>query len=270
MLELDLKNFDIDQIAESGQCFRMYRLEKNTWEIFALNEFLKIQKKFIGNKTIHIFYCSQKKFDSFWFNYFDLQTNYENYIHRILKTNDEYLKQAVIFGSGLRILNQDLWEMIVSFVISQQNNITRIKNCLKNLCDINEGKFPSPEDFLNLKKEDLASVKLGYRESYLSKISEDIVNKNFDLKKLKKMNYDDAFKYLKNLHGVGDKVANCITLFGLHKIESFPIDVWIKKIIEQRYQNNFSLENFHLEAIGGIVQQYMYFYERNLAKKNVD
>lgn len=260
MLILALKDFDIEQIADSGQCFRMYRVADDTWELFALNRFLKVQRR----KGAHIFHCDRDEFDNFWFNYFDLQTDYGEIKRRILATNDEYLIKAVSFGSGLRILRQDLWEVIVSFIISQQNNIPRIKSCLKKLCGINGEKFPTPNDFLNFHKADLDSVKLGYRKNYLLKISESVSGSSFDLEKLKKVNYSEAMKYLKTLRGVGDKVANCIALFGLHQIEAFPIDVWIKRILETRYHGNFSLECWDLQDIGGIVQQYMFFYERSL------
>ena len=259
MLTLALKDFDIEQIAESGQCFRMYRITDDTWEIFALDRFLKVQKR----EGEHIFYCDQNEFDNFWSNYFDLQTDYGEIKKRILATKNEYLISAVNFGSGLRILRQDLWEVMVSFIISQQNNIPRIKGCLKKLCEINGGKFPTPNDFLNFREQDLDSVKLGYRKNYLLKISESIFNGNFDLEKLKRMNYLEAMKYLKTLHGIGDKVANCIALFGMYLIEAFPVDVWIKRILETHYHNNFSLERWNLQDIGGIVQQYMFFYGRS-------
>jgi len=261
MLTFELEDFDIEQIADSGQCFRMYHVLDDTWELFALNRFLKIQKR----GGAHIFHCERDEFDDFWFNYFDLQTDYGEIKKRILATNDEYLIEAVKFGSGLRILRQDLWEVIVSFIISQQNNIPRIKGCIKKLCDINERKFPTPDNFLNFRETDLDSVKLGYRKNYLLKISESVCCGIFDLEKLRKMAYPEAMKYLKTLHGVGDKVSNCISLFGLHQIEAFPIDVWIKRILETRYHNDFSLERRNLQDIGGIVQQYMFFYERSLS-----
>ncbi|MDR2402020.1 MAG: hypothetical protein LBD32_00950, partial [Cytophagales bacterium] len=194
-LELELKDFDIEQIANSGQCFRMYALGDDAWEIFALNEKLKVQKKFLGNKKIHIFDCSQEKFNSFWRNYFDLQTDYEIFKRRIIGTKDEYLCNAIKLGDGLRILKQDVWEMIVSFVISQQNNIPRIKNCLKKLCELNGNKFPAPEDLLRLREEKLQPVKLGYREDYLLKISEAIIEKKFSLDELRKMSYEETIRY---------------------------------------------------------------------------
>lgn len=260
MLELALQDFDIEQIADSGQCFRMYRLSDDTWEVRAVNEIVKIQKK----SNSHLFGCSKEAFESFWSNYFDLETDYGLIKQRILETGDKYLSSAVKYGSGLRILRQNLWEVTVSFVISQQNNIPRIKNCIKSLCDINEGRFPLPADFLNFSKADLSRVKLGYREDYLLKISESVSNGVFQNASLMNMSYTEAIKYLKSFRGIGDKVANCIALFGLHKIEAFPVDVWIKKIIKTRYNGEFSLKKFHLQDIGGIVQQYMYFYERSL------
>lgn len=259
-LSLEIENFDIEQIANSGQCFRMYDLGNGTWEVFALDEKVKIQK----DNKIHIFDCPQEKFDSFWSHYFDLHTDYKTLQQRIFNTNDEYLCKAAKFGEGLRILKQDVWEMIVSFVISQQNNIPRIKNCIKTLCVLNDDKFPRPEDLLALQGEKLKSVKLGYREEYLLRISEAIVEKKFSLDELKEMSYEEAMKYLQSLHGIGEKVANCVALFGLYNIEAFPVDVWIKKIIQCRYNGYFSLEKLGLKDIGGLVQQYMYFYERNL------
>ena len=236
----------------------MYDLGNGVWQVFALDEKIKIQK----NQKVHIFDCSQEKFDDFWYDYFDLQTDYKTLQKRIFDTNDDYLCKAVKFGQGLRILKQDLWEMIVSFVISQQNNIPRIKNCLKTLCTLNGNKFPKPQDLLNLQGEKLKSVKLGYREDYLLKISEAIVDKKFSLEELKGMSYEMSMKKLQSLRGIGEKVANCVELFGLYKMEAFPVDVWIKKIIENRYGGNFSLEKLGLKDIGGLVQQYMYFYER--------
>lgn len=259
MLTLNLKDFDIEQIADSGQCFRMYQVDKEAWDLFALDRFLRVRR----NLKSFTFECEQKEFDEFWFNYFDLQTDYGEIKRRIIATGDPYLVAAVNYGSGLRILRQDLWEMIVSIVVSQQNNIPRIRGCLKKLCEINGGKFPKSEDFLRFTKDELASVKLGYREKYLIKISEAVVNREFDLDGLKRLSCEQAISYLKSLYGVGDKVANCIALFGLYHINAFPIDVWIKRIIDNRYNGVFSLEQLGLSDIGGIVQQYMFFYERS-------
>lgn len=258
MLTFELRDFDIEQIADSGQCFRMYRVDEDMWEVYALNRFLKIRKR----KGDYVFECKSKEFNEFWANYFDLYTDYEKIKRRILSTGDSYLIKAVEYGSGLRILRQDLWEMIVSWVISQRSNIPRIQKSLKKLCDINCGKFPLPEDFLRFSEKEIAEVKLGYRKKYLLEIARKVKNGSFNLEKLKLLPFDQAIISLKSLYGVGDKVANCIALSALGHIEAFPVDVWIKRILEKQYNNDFSLEKLGLTDIGGIVQQYMYYYER--------
>lgn len=268
MVSLISEFFDIEQIASSGQCFRIDKIDFDIWHVYALNGNVQIQKKIYNGDKIHLFYSSQEKFDKIWNPYFDLNVDYKIFQQRIYKTKDEYLIAAMQFGKGIRILRQDLWEMIVSFVISQQNNIPRIKSCIKKLCDINDGQFPSAEDFLKFNSNQLHSVKLGYREHYLLKISEVIVDKKFFLEDLKRMSYVTALKHLKTLYGVGDKVANCIALFGLHHMNAFPVDVWMKKIINKHYNGNFYLDKYDLKDIGGLVQQYMFFYERSLKDKN--
>lgn len=258
MIEIESADFDIEQIATSGQCFRMYQMDNDTWEVFALDQSLKIERK----NGRHLLYCSQDDFDGFWSNYFDLQTDYSRLKQRILASGDPFLSVAVRYGYGIRILRQDLWEVIVSFVISQQNNIRRISGCLKKLCEINQNKFPQPMDFLRFSDADLDSVKLGYRKDYLLKISKAVVEEKFDVTSLLHLRYQEAIQQLKTLHGVGDKVANCIALFGLHKIEAFPVDVWIKKILQKYYDGDFLSKFPELSDIAGLVQQYMYFYER--------
>ncbi len=231
-----------------------------------MNKNVKIQKKISPETTTHIFFCSQEKFDTFWRDYFNLQTDYSIFKQRILASGDAYLRNAANFGSGLRILRQDLWETMVSFIISQQNNIPRITHCIKQLCALNGNKFPTAEDFLSMRGEKLKAVKLGYREDYLLRLSEAVVEGKFDLDVLRNMSYEEALQYLKTLRGVGEKVANCIALFGLHHLEAFPIDTWMKKIIVTHYDGHFSLEEKGLKDIAGLVQQYMFFYERSLQK----
>ena len=255
MQEIASIDFDIQQIADSGQCFRMYQINDDVWEARALNRSVSIEKKY----DKHIFSCSETEFQNFWFRYFDLGTDYRELKRRILMTNDEYLKNAVQYGSGLRILQQDVWEMIVSFVISQQNNIPRIKKCIQGLINSNNGKFPTAVDLLQINLDDLH---LGYRKNYLIKIAEDICNENFSIETLKEMDCAEAIRYLKQLSGVGEKVANCVALFGLHKMAAFPVDVWIQRILDTYYDGRNPLDEFGLKDIGGLVQQYMYFYER--------
>jgi N-glycosylase/DNA lyase len=178
----------------------------------------------------------------------------------IKSANDPYLTAAVDYGYGIRMLKQDLWEVVASFIISQRNNILRIKNTVAKLRD--GDRFPSPDVIAQYSEQDLRDLGLGYRARYLKNVSAAVANGDLNLDELKTMNYPDAIAFLKRFDGIGDKVANCVALFGLHKIEAFPVDVWIKLVIDERYGGRFDASRF--SGYAGIVQQYMFFYERFL------
>ncbi len=264
MLEKIIPDFSIEQIANSGQCFRLNRTdEKDTWKLVAFGKILKIYQS-PGSDNVS-FDCTSSEFSNIWENYFDLKRDYGNIKNSILALNDPYLTNAVRFGSGLRILRQDLWEMIISSIISQQNNIAKIKLTIERLCKSYGLQFPSPKILANLSEDDYKSFGLGYRTRYILHIARMVDDGHLDLVWLKTLPCEDAIKYLKTFYGIGDKVANCIALFGLHKIDAFPVDVWIKRIINQHYQGNFNTAPF--QDYAGIVQQYMFFYERSMKRR---
>lgn len=258
-LKIHSLDFNIDQIANSGQCFRMFKISSNTWEIIALGRMLKIHQE---GDFDYVFECSLKEYRELWFDYFDMQRDYGKIKESIRAIGDPYLIAAIDYGYGIRILRQDLWETIVTFIISQRNNIPRIKNTIIKLCEPHKKQFPSPELFEKYSESDLLSFGLGYRAKYLQNISEAVVKGDLNLNTLKNMNYNCAIDFLKRFNGIGDKVANCIALFGLHKIEAFPIDIWIKRIIDNQYSGNFNVNRF--SGYEGIVQQYIFFYQRHL------
>ncbi|MDR3030846.1 MAG: hypothetical protein LBU35_00470 [Holosporales bacterium] len=258
-MEVKIADFDIGQIANSGQCFRINKLDSQCWEVIAFGKRLII--KYIKGDN-YIFDCSLEEYKTIWEDYFDVKRDYEKIKNEIIKTNDPYLIAAVKYGSGIRILKQDLWEVIVSFIISQRNNVPRIKNTITKLCAPYKNDFPSADILSKYEEADFKNIGLGYRAIYLKDISNLISAGKFDLEKLKKMEYQEALEYLKRFRGIGEKVANCIALFGLHKIEAFPIDIWIKHIIEKQYNGNFDIKRF--ESYAGIVQQYMFYYQRSL------
>lgn len=130
MITLELEHFDLEQICSSGQCFRMKRIGENRYSVIAADQYLEIEQQ----GKIVTFCCSQEVFLCFWLFYFDLDCDYQEYMNRI-NPRDKYLNAAAEKGSGIRILQQDLWEMIVSFLISQQNNIVRIRKCIENICE---------------------------------------------------------------------------------------------------------------------------------------
>lgn len=262
MLEKNLKDFDIAQIADSGQCFRFSKLDSRTWRVIAFRKILDIEKLSGDN---YLFYCDENEFRDIWYNYFDLQTDYGVIKNFVYNLNDNYLAAAVNYGYGIRILRQDLWEMIVSYIISQRNNIKRITNTINKICSYFSGFFPSPIELSQFTENDFIKLGLGYRTEYLARITKSVINRDLDLEKLKLMETAEAINYLKQFKGIGEKVANCIVLFGLYRTDAFPIDTWIKRIIDKEYYGVFDINKINQYA--GIIQQYMFFYQRFLEKQ---
>jgi N-glycosylase/DNA lyase len=264
MIKIRSPDFNIDQIANSGQCFRISKISSATWEVIALNRSLQIHLEGDNN---HIFECSRKEYEEIWSDYFDMQRDYEKIKERVRSTNDAYLISAINYGYGIRVLKQDPWETIVTFIISQQNNIPRIKNIITKLCQSHRNRFPTPDLIEEYTDDDLLYMGLGYRAKYLKNISRAVLEQNLNLNELKNMDYSNAISFLKQFDGIGNKVANCIALFGLHKTEAFPMDVWIKRIIDNQYHGNFDTGRF--SSYAGIIQQYMFFYQRSIKKNTI-
>jgi N-glycosylase/DNA lyase len=258
-IKIHLPDFSLHQTANSGQCFRMSEISENVWKIKAFNKSLLIRQEERTHNCV--FECSSEEFRKIWFDYFDLGRDYGKIKANIRAIGDPYLTAAINYGYGIRILRQDLWETIVTFLISQQNNIPRIKNIIAKLCQPYNDRFPTPDLLSKYTENDFLALGLGYRARYLQNIVKSVMDGNLNLQKLKIMNSFDAVNFLKSFTGIGNKVANCIALFGLHKIDAFPVDVWIKRIIDEQYGGNFDKTRFSEYA--GIVQQYMFFYQRN-------
>lgn len=254
MLTLTINNFDLKQIADSGQCFRWFPVDTNIYDIVAFGKVLRVSQ--IGN-TVN-FDCTEDEFQSTWNKYFDLERNYENIINQI-DPSDHFLIRAYNYGSGIRILHQPLWETMVSFIISQRKSIPAIKTSIERLCHTyghpisNSGyySFPAPEQLTDLS---LDNCGLGYRQGYIEKLAShpDVIT-NTD--------YESCKASLLRIRGVGEKVANCILLFGLGYVNAFPVDVWVQRVLNTHYSNGFPLNRYH--EFSGILQQYMFYYIRN-------
>lgn len=258
-------NFNIQQIAESGQCFRFSPIGDDSYRVIAFSSCLDITQ---NGKIIELS-CDENEWERQWKSYFDMDTDYSAIGEMINESRDDYLKEAYNFGSGIRILRQDLWETIISFMISQNNNIPRIKASVEKICSkagilvpgcIDAYAFPyptqvDPEIFMD------KSLGLGYRDEYLRDIYIWTANNPKWLGELKKMTYEEAMAELLKIRGIGRKVANCICLFGLHHVEAFPIDTHIKQIINEHYPCGFNPDNY--PGVAGIVQQYMFYYHLN-------
>lgn len=265
MVKKIIENFDISQICDSGQCFRMMKRENDVYSIIALGRYLEIEQH--GNECV--FCCDEKEFDEFWKSYFDLERDYGDYIKQI-NPNDKYLNHAAEFGFGIRILHQDLWEMIASFLISQQNNIVRIRRCINNICErYGEEKinfrgekyytFPEPEKLAFLPEDELKECNLGYRSKYVVRSARSIVEGEIDLEAVSQMTYKKAKEELLTLFGVGEKVADCICLFGLHHLQAFPVDTHIMQAIKKHYKRGFPKRRYR--GYEGVMQQYIFFWE---------
>lgn len=257
--------FDAGQIHRSGQCFRMCEIEDGRYSVCAADKYTEVLKCDDGWQ----FMCSEADFESFWKRYFALDEDYGAYRAKI-NPKDKYLTAAADFGSGIRILNQDLWEMVITFLISQQNNISRIRKCIESLCahygqrrTTEDGRFyntfPTAQALACASEEDLRALNLGYRSKYIAKTAKDVAGKKIDLEKIRLLSYDQAKTALLELYGVGTKVADCICLFGLHHMRAFPVDTHIKQVLEREYKKGFPFRRY----IGcqGLMQQYIFYYD---------
>ena len=269
-----LDSFNLSHIFDCGQCFRWNRNADGSFFGIAMGKALKISE---NDENVIFHNTSIDDFNNIWKEYFDFNTSYSQ-IKKELSV-DKVLKEAIGYGDGIRILKQDLWECVVSFIISASNNIPRIKKIVEALC-YNFGEkisymdevfysFPGPEKINSLTLEDLSVIKAGFRDKYILDAAEKFVSGEISYDMLKKMSAEDAKKTLMTVKGIGNKVADCIVLFGLSKCESFPIDVWIKRIMEYCYFegeepigkiSEFAKEKFG--SLGGYAQQYLFFYAR--------
>lgn len=272
--------FNIKKISESGQCFRInptvfidtddYEPSSLYYNVIAYDHRLYMEQK-CDRKVV--LYCSEYDFNNIWKHYFDLESLvdtgfekkdlYQEVEDLISDSQDEFLIKCAEYSRGIRILNQNPWETLLSFILSQQNNIPRIKKMIENLCnDKPNYHFPTPYDILCLSDERLNKLGLGYRKDYIVETSKFINLELIDLLELRLLDTNQIIDILKKLPGVGDKIANCVALFAYHKLDAFPIDVWIKRVIDKVYGGHLILPNY-LIPYKGIVQQYMYYYSLN-------
>ena len=270
-------DFDLDRIADSGQCFRWKKDDSDdsgAYRIIHKGHCLKIRS--LGNAMFRLS-CSEDEYREIWHDYFDFGENYRSVRERVSREEDPFLADACEYGKGIRILRQDPWEMLVSFIISQNKNIPAIKKSIELLCETagkrcenteqereDDGQlvFPSPEQILSLSDEALAACRLGYRCRYVKAAASDVAEGKLDLDSLRDAPEEETIKGLMSVCGVGVKVANCISLFGLHHIDAFPIDVWIRRILDNEYPSGYPKERY--SPYNGIYQQYMFYYYRNL------
>lgn len=249
-------NFNIHQIANSGQCFRWYQEPIDEilgrWKFYIADRPAVAWHERNDYQDVIIVDTDAQELDVLY--YFDIDTDYGDIINQIPE-QDTYLQSAAKLFSGVRILRQNIWEVFISFIISQNNNIPRIKKSIDMMRADNDGQFPQPDD---LRSMNLDKYGLGYRKAYI----EDWLRGNKSYTSNSLIDYRDAFEYYQSFKGIGPKVANCICLFGLHYLEACPIDTWMKKIIDKRYGGKFP--DWIDSKYAGVYQQYCFCYERYL------
>ncbi|MGN0703163.1 MAG: DNA-3-methyladenine glycosylase family protein [Lentihominibacter sp.] len=274
-----VEDFDLDHIFDCGQCFRWERNCDGSYTGIAYGRIVTMDY----DKDEHIlklYNSNREDFDNIWRNYLDLDRDYSA-IKKKLKAADTVICQAIDYGHGIRILNQNKWETLISFIISQNNNIPRIKKNINSLAELMGDKageyngkvyfnLPDPQTLASASIEDLGPCRLGYRAKYLIETAGQVAEDGMDsLEYLGEADVSaaEALESLRRYCGVGPKVANCIALFSMGKIDSFPIDTWVRKVMNQLYnipENEmkkmaaFAAETFG--EYGGIAQQYLFYY----------
>lgn len=266
-----IEDMNLAQIADSGQCFRWQKIKPDTYALIAFGRYLEITQR--GNEFV--FSCTEDEFEHIWRDYFDCGTDYGALKDQLPRGGDDFLLQAVRYGGGIRILRQDLWEMIISFIISQNNNIPRIRKNIEALCTkfgkpvcekglIRGYSFPAAEALAARTLADFKELGLGYRDKYILSAAEWYMReKNGDVMRLRTCHHAKERKEIlkSGICGVGEKVASCIVLFGLHGLDTCPIDTWMRKLIEEDYR---SMKPGWMEnELAGLYQQYAFYYKRS-------
>ena len=279
----DMKSFELKDIFECGQCFRWNKLEDDSYTGIVRENVINVKKQ--NGKIIFSGNCSEN-IKELVDDYFDLKRDYEK-IKEELSKIDVNMKESVNYGKGIRILNQDLWETIISFIISANNNIPRIKGIIERLSEKygkeiiwNEKKyytFPTPEQLKNVTVEEYRKLGLGFRDIRIYQTTQMILDNKVNLKELEEnSNTLEVREKLLSLSGVGPKVADCILLFStLKRFEVFPIDVWVRRVMNDLYikkQDETKVSKKEIEKIAkekfgkvaGLAQQYLFYWRREL------
>ena len=258
---------DLSQTLDCGQAFRWRPVllpdGTNAWRGMAFGHTLTVWQ----DGSEFCFECTEEEFRKIWYSYFDFKTDYAA-MRVQLSALHPVLKEACTYAPGIRILRQEPWEALCSFIISQNNNIVRIKGIIDRLCGLSGHPiicgedtlyaFPTPEQLTLHTVESLSPLRAGFRAKYLLDAAQRVNRGLLDLEALKTSSTERAREQLMTIHGVGPKVADCVLLYGLHHTDCFPMDVWMKRAVQL-------LPGVSPESLGdtaGIAQQYLFHYAR--------
>lgn len=264
----EISGLSLPETLDCGQCFRWRADESGNWHgvVKGVHRFIRPEAD-----GITILGASEDEFNSIWYDYFDFGRDYD-----LLKNDfsaNEMLRDACAFAPGIRVLHQEPWEAFITFIISQNNNIARIKGIVERLCaafgeEIEEGvyAFPTPKALAEAPTEKFTALGCGYRADYISSASKEVYEGTLDLESLKTAPLGEARERLLKVHGVGPKVADCVLLYGLGRAERCPADVWMKRVLS-------ALGGDMPECVSnyaGIAQQFLFHYARNYPEKFVE
>lgn len=290
-----VRNFNIKQILECGQCFRWDKISDTNYIVIAFERVIEVIQE---DDNVIILNSNEEDFNNIWLKYFDLERNYNEIKEELSK--DEILRKSIEFGYGIRILNQDPFELLISFIISARNSIPSIKKTVKKICEEWGEKieykgntyytFPKPQNIKGATLEEIQATGASFRSKYIVdtigkvnqalEVKEDYIkNKDkyeerpeildFDLEYIRNLNDDECHIALQKFMGVGAKVADCIMLFSMAKHSAFPVDVWVKRAMIHFYvAPDVSLNKMRVFArdkfgkLSGMAQQYLFYYAR--------
>ena len=287
-----VKNFDLKQTLECGQCFRWERVDEGRYIGVAFGKVLEVQQ--IGDE-ITLYNTNEAEFRSIWLNYFNLETDYSAIKMELSK--DVTLREAIEYGSGIRVLNQEPFEMVISFIISARNSVPIISKTVNEISR-RWGKkieykgneyyaFPSKEVLANITELEMKAAGGSFRSRYIIDTSDkinkcELIRENklsidesesflekYDLEKIISLNVDECHKALQNYSGIGEKVADCIMLFSMEKTSAFPVDRWVKRAMMHFYEaGDLSLPKIRVFGrsrfgnLAGAAQQYLFYYTK--------
>ncbi|MDO5381427.1 MAG: DNA glycosylase [Eubacteriales bacterium] len=275
----NVKDFDLKETLECGQCFHFNKIDEEEYVLTAYNRLLHIRQE---DNTLIFYNTAEQEYNSLWRKYFDLERDYGLIKESLLKS-DEKLWEAISAMQGVRILNQDFFETLISFIISQNKQIPHIK---KIVADISEKygdfkgevagipmySFPSVEQLNDAGIQELKDLKTGFRAPYIRNAVDMVYKGDISVKTFQNMNCEQCIDELCRIKGVGSKVASCVSLFSLGKRDSFPVDVWIKRIMEHMYFDGadtpkdviaeFAKKQYG--ELGGYAQQYLFYYGKTV------
>lgn len=258
--------FALGLTLDCGQAFRWTENPDGSFSGVAGGRFLRIKQDV---DTLTFFDTAEGDFNSFWRGYFDLERDYSAIVASY--ECDKQLSRACREGYGIRILRQEPWEALCSFIISANNNIPRIKGIISRLCEsfgtrLTEGAytFPAPERLASLSPGELDVIRAGFRNRYIIDAAQKVSSGGVSLERIAAADFEDAKKELLTVKGVGEKVAQCTLLYGFNRLEAFPVDVWIRRVINELYPAGLPE---CIRGTEGIAQQYLFNYMRTNYKE---